>query len=139
MQEGAGAKMNPTTLLLRTAFGLGVGLSILTMAALIGPGKVWRMDYSGRALLKKAENERKVQIEDAKAKLESAKLHAKAEIERAKGVAEANQIIGSSLKGNESYLRYLWIQTLNNDSNDVIYIPTEGNLPILEAGQRKSK
>ncbi len=58
-----------------------------------------------------------------------------AEVERAKGVAEANKIIGSSLKGNESYLRYLWIQGLQDGSSEVIYIATEAGLPILEASR----
>ena len=58
---------------------------------------------------------------------------AQAEVERAKGVAEANEIIGESLKENEAYLRYLWIIGLQDGSSEVIYIPTEANLPILEA------
>ena len=48
-------------------------------------------------------------------------------------MAEANKIIGASLKSNEAYLRYLWIQGLQDGSSEVIYIPTEANLPILEA------
>ncbi len=71
--------------------------------------------------------------------MESAKSLAMAEVERAKGVAEANQIIGESLKGNESYLRYLWIQGLQYGSSEVIYIPTEANLPILEASRKLQK
>jgi len=52
-------------------------------------------------------------------------------------VAKANKIIGDSLKDNESYLRYLWINGLSEkDNNTVIYVPTEANLPILEAGKR---
>ncbi|UCF13227.1 MAG: hypothetical protein JSW06_02940 [Thermoplasmatales archaeon] len=38
-----------------------------------------------------------------------------------------------SLKQNEAYLRYLWIQGLHDGSSEVIYIPTEANLPILES------
>jgi len=67
--------------------------------------------------------------------MESAKSLAQAEVERAKGVAEANEIIGESLKGNESYLHYLWIMGLQDGSSEVIYIPTEANMPILEAGR----
>jgi hypothetical protein len=60
---------------------------------------------------------------------------ANAEIARAKGVAEANQIIADSLKNNEAYLRYLWIDKLSDNQN-VIYVPTEAGLPLLEAGRR---
>ena len=42
---------------------------------------------------------------------------------------------GESLKNNESYLRYLWIQGLQDGTSEVIYIPTEANLPILEAAR----
>jgi hypothetical protein len=71
--------------------------------------------------------------------MESAKLLGDAEVARARGVAEANRIIGDSLKGNEAYLRYLWIHNLESGSNSVIYIPTEAGLPILEAGARLNK
>ena len=71
---------------------------------------------------------------------EAATLEAQAEIERAKGVAEANKIIGDSLKGNEAYLRYLWIQGLQEGATpQVVYVPTEAGLPILEAGRTNGK
>lgn len=98
---------------------------------------VYEQSLSGEAELAKANYSKKVQIQDAEAKFESAKSLALAEIERAKGVAKANEIIGSSLKNNEEYLRYLWIHQLSEGKNDVIYVPTEANLPILEAGKRK--
>ena len=60
---------------------------------------------------------------------------AQAEVERAKGVARANKIIGDSLQGNEAYLRYLWIQGLQTNKMNVVYIPTEASLPILEASR----
>ncbi|MBW3002766.1 hypothetical protein KY338_06420 [Candidatus Woesearchaeota archaeon] len=94
---------------------------------------VWRKELRGKADLKEAEWGRQIAIEEAKARKESAVLDAEAEIERAKGVAEANQIIGNSLKDNEAYLRYLWIHGLHDGSSEVIYVPTEANLPILEA------
>jgi regulator of protease activity HflC (stomatin/prohibitin superfamily) len=118
---------------------------LVMLLSFISCGKWWaeyrgeirkiEMDKEGQALLLKAENEKKVAIEEARAKLESAKMLASAEVERAKGVAEANKIIGDSLKNNESYLRYLFIDKLGQ--NDVIYIPTEAGLPILEAGKRR--
>ncbi len=82
---------------------------------------------------------RQVQIQDAQSKLEAAKSLAAAEVERARGVAEANKIIGGSLKNNEEYLRYLWIHNLEQaeKTGQVIYVPTEAGLPILEAGKRK--
>ena len=74
---------------------------------------------------------------EAKAKQDSARELAAAEVERAKGVAQANKIIGDSLQGNEDYLRYLWIQSLENGKSEVIYVPTEANLPILEASRKQ--
>lgn len=98
---------------------------------------VWAAEMEGAAELAQAEQNRKITVLEAEAKLESAKALSAAEIERAKGVAEANRIIGESLKDNESYLRYLWIQNLESGSNSVVYVPTEAGLPILEAGKRK--
>lgn len=70
----------------------------------------------------KATSTRKIAIEEAKAKEESAKLLAKAEVERAKGIAEANKFIENIQDGNK----------------EIIYIPTESNLPILESGRFRS-
>ncbi len=97
--------------------------------------KVWQKGLAGKAELRQAEWNRQILIQEANAKKESAKLLADAEIERARGVAEANKIIGDSLKGNDAYLRYLWIQGLHDGNSEVIYVPTEANLPILEAGR----
>ena len=97
--------------------------------------KVWQRELAGKAEFKQAEWNRKIAIQEAEAKMESSKYLACAEIERAKGVAEANKIIGESLQGNEAYLRYLWIHGLQESTSDVIYVPTEANLPVLEAGR----
>lgn len=99
---------------------------------------VWAAELDGRAELRKAEQNRQIAVEEAKAQKESAQCLADAEIIRAEGVAKANKIIGDSLKGNEAYLRYLWINGLNSNKQNVIYVPTEAGLPILEAGKRNS-
>ena len=97
---------------------------------------VWRKGLVGEAELRRAEQNRRITVEEARAKLDAAKSLAEAEVERARGVAEANKIIGASLKGNEAYLRYLWINGLQEGATpQVIYVPTEGGLPIMEAGR----
>jgi regulator of protease activity HflC (stomatin/prohibitin superfamily) len=100
--------------------------------------KVWSAGKDGEAELKKAEQNRQIKVLEAQAELDSAKLKAQSEVERARGVAEANKIVAEGLKGNEEYLRYLWIDKVagGNVSREVIYVPTEANLPILEAGKR---
>lgn len=98
--------------------------------------KPWYATQTGKAEFAQAEQNRQIKILEAQALKESAKLQAEAEIERAKGVAEANRIIGEGLRGNEEYLRYLWIQGLQTNQQQVIYVPTEAGLPILEAGKR---
>ena len=97
---------------------------------------VYQKRMEGEGLLQKAQSERQVQIEDAKGKELSAKMLANAEIERARGVSEANKIIGDSLRNNPEYLTYLWIKEVNADGNSVIYIPTEAGIPILEANRK---
>ena len=44
-------------------------------------------------------------------------------------------IVAEGLGGPEGYLRYLWINKLGENDQDVIYIPTEAGIPILEAGR----
>lgn len=104
------------------------------------PLKVYEQNLAGEAELARATQNRQIRIQEAKAKQEAATLEAQAEVERAKGVAEANKIIGDSLKGNEAYLRYLWIQGLQEGATpQVVYVPTEAGLPILEAGRTNGK
>lgn len=97
--------------------------------------RIYSQDLRGQAELREAEWTKKIAIEEARALKDSAILEAEAEVERAKGVAQANEIIGDSLKGNSEYLRYLWIEGLKDESGEVIYVPTEAGLPILEAGR----
>jgi regulator of protease activity HflC (stomatin/prohibitin superfamily) len=95
--------------------------------------KVWSAGQDGKAILAEAEYSRRVQLEEAEANLEAEKLNAQAEVERAKGAAEAIKIEGGQL--TENYIRYLWIRTLNTNESQLIYVPTEAGLPILEAGR----
>lgn len=97
---------------------------------------VWQQEMSGRAEFAKAEQNRKIKIEEAKANLEAEKLNAQAEIERAKGAAEAIRIENGSL--TPAYIQYLWVRQQGNlNDKTVIYVPTEANLPILEANRNK--
>lgn len=61
---------------------------------------VWAQEMAGKAEFAKAEQNRKIKIEEAKANLEAEKLNAQAEIERAKGAAEAIRIENGSLLTN---------------------------------------
>ena len=118
----------------------GVGL-ILIVSTLLMWGcpnyRVYQQNLEGEAELARATQNRQISIQEAQAKKESAKDLAEAEVIRASGAARANKIIGESLKGNEAYLHYLFINNMENTKNQVIYIPTESGLPILESQRLK--
>ena len=63
--------------------------------------------------------------------LQKAKKDAEIEVARAQGVAQSNEIIGRSI--TSSYLKYLWVQGMQTNQMQVVYVPTEANLPILES------
>lgn len=92
---------------------------------------VWSAEMSGRAEIAKAEQNRKIQIEEAKANLESQKLNSEAEIVRAEGMAKSIEIENGKL--TPMYIYYLWVRNIDKMDGQKIYIPTEANLPILEA------
>ena len=96
---------------------------------------VWQQEMSGKAEFAKAEQNRKIKIEEAKANLEAEKLNAQAEVERAKGAAEAIKIENGAV--TPTYIQYLWVrqQNLSSENTKVIYIPTETGLPLLEANR----
>ena len=95
--------------------------------------KVYARELNGKAQLKEAEWNRKIAIEEAQAEKESAELKKQAEIIRAEGVAEANRIIAGSI--TPEYLKYKFIEGLNDGNTETIYVPTEANLPILEVSR----
>ncbi len=97
--------------------------------------KVWQQQKEGEAELAKAEQNRQIAIQEARAKEEAAKSLANAEVIRAEGVAKANKIIGDSLQNNDAYIHYLWIEALRESDSDVIYIPTEAGIPITESAR----
>jgi hypothetical protein len=117
----------------------GIAIVILTVVSVmfIAPRyRVWSQEMEGRAEFAKAEQNRRIKIEEAKANLEAEKLNAMAEIERAGGASKAIQIENGAL--SEKYIQYLWVRQQNNlNDKTIIYIPTEGNLPIMEAGRLK--
>jgi regulator of protease activity HflC (stomatin/prohibitin superfamily) len=122
---------------------MGTKLSILALIVCLGAVvglffgipkyRVWASEQAGRAEYVRAEQNRRIRVEEAKANLEAEKLNAQAEIERAKGAAEAIKIENGSL--TENYIKYLWVRQLNLSNSETIYIPTEAGLPILEAGK----
>ena len=121
---------------------LGI-VTVILVAAMMTGGlfivpyyNVWQQEMSGKAEFAKAEQNRKINIEEAKANLEAEKLNAQAEVERAKGAAEAIRIENGSI--TPAYIQYLWVRQQSNlNDKTVIYIPTETNLPVLEASRNK--
>jgi len=120
--------------------GIFLFLIILIAGLMFGLPKynVWRSKIAiekaenyGRAAMAQAEQDKKILIEEAKANLEAQKLNSLAEVERAKGMAKAIEIEDGKL--TERYIHYLWVRNIDKMDGDKIYIPTEANLPILEA------
>lgn len=131
-------KRNGAGLAAGSVFGAGsflVGLICLCMYG-CPQFNVYEQRMSGEAQLAKSMAERRIQIQDAEGKKEAATYLAQAEVERAKGVAQANQVIGNSLKNNDEYLKWLYIEGLKERTGaETIYVPTEAGLPIIEAGR----
>lgn len=112
-------------------FGLSVGLLMFIAVGLVGcPSyNVYSAKMTGEAELAQATQNKQIIVQQAQAEKE-------AEILRAQGTAEANKIIGQSLKENEDYLRWLWINKLDTNTNKtVVYVPTDGMIPSVESGR----
>ncbi|MCA5005515.1 flotillin family protein [Sphingobacterium bovistauri] len=101
---------------------------------------VWQQEMAGKAEMAKAEQNRKILIEEARTRLEAEKLNAQAEVERAKGMAEAMKLENGTL--NSTYNQYLFIRTLEKladkgDLPQIIYMPSEGLVPVLDMNHTK--
>lgn len=122
-------------------FPWGIVFTIIFLLTVVVGGGLWgcptynvyAQQMSGKAKLAEAQSSRQVATLEAKAKMESAKSLAEAEIIRAAGAAKANHILQNSLGGPAGYLRYLQIQALHDTNAHLIYVPTESGLPITEA------
>jgi len=123
-------------------FGGACLIIILCIGSCVGLPyyNVWEQEMSGKAEFAKAEQNRKIRIEEAKANLESEKLNAQAEIERAKGAAEAIKIENGAI--TPTYIQYLWVrqQNLSGENTKVVYIPTSTmGIPITEVNRLNEK
>lgn len=126
--------------------GAAIILGVLGLAMVAGvlwafpTYNVYRKQMDGRAAYEEAVQNRRIRVLEAQAALDAARLTAQAEVERARGTNEANRIMAESLGGPENYLRWAYIdmlrETADQQDRQIIYIPTEAGMPILEAGQR---
>ncbi|MGO4408975.1 MULTISPECIES: hypothetical protein [unclassified Brevundimonas] len=118
-----------------------IAIGVLIAVVLVGlpTYNVYSKQMAGKAAFEEAVQNRRIRVLEAQAALDSAKLTAQAEIERAKGTNEANRIMAQSLGGPENYLRWSYInmlqETAGKGDRQVIYLPTEAGMPILEAGR----
>jgi regulator of protease activity HflC (stomatin/prohibitin superfamily) len=127
------------------SFTIGVIIAVVVVAALMLIGmptyNVYSKQMQGKAAYEQAVQDRRIRVLEAQAALDSAQLTAQAEIARARGTNEANRIMAESLGGAENYLRWSYInmlqETAGKQGREVIYIPTEAGMPILEAGRSR--
>lgn len=125
-----------------STIGIGAIATVVLGAAMVGLPhyRVYSNRLAGEAELAHAEYSKQVAVQTAKAKLEASKLEAETDVVRAEGIAKANKIVSESLGGPEGYLRWKYIEMLNDTAgkgSSTIYIPTEAGLPILEANRHK--
>ena len=117
-------------------------IAIVVMMFGLPTYNVWQQEMAGKAEMAKAEQNRRILVEEAKARLEAEKLNAQAEIERAKGMAEAMSIENGTL--NTVYNQYLFIRTLEKLADkgnlpQIIYMPSEGLVPVMDVSQNNQK
>lgn len=133
---------------MKTSTTVAITLSVVAILAFVLWGApqlgVYNRTLAGRAALMEAESTRQVRVLEAKAKQESAQLEAQAEVTRAEGSAKAIAALKAELGSSDSYLRWLYIQGLQEQGDKsgektVVYIPTDGlvPLPISESARAK--
>lgn len=92
--------------------------------------RVYTQGMRGKGELKRAEQQKLIMIETAKAELEASKLR-----------AEAIAVVGEAAQQFPEYRQQEFIaafgEAIQNESiHQIIYVPTEANIPIIEAGRR---
>lgn len=118
---------------------------VLLLWILVGYPKwrVWAAHQAGLADLQRARNEQQIQTARAQGRLDASGLNKKAAIVEAEAVAAQIDAIGSQLTRHDLYLRWQWIKMMEDTHSDsetsIIYVPTEANIPILEAMRLRDK
>ncbi len=103
---------------------------IAAAMALYPKYRVYSQELRGQAALAEARSSKQVQVEQARGELESSKLR-----------AEAIKIIGKAAQEYPEYRNQEFIGAFGEALREgqieqIIYVPTEANIPILEAGKR---
>ncbi|HNU59188.1 MAG TPA: hypothetical protein PKI08_04480 [Aquaticitalea sp.] len=128
---------------MKIKFYLGITVLVVVVIVALMFGlptyNVWQQEMAGKAEMAKAEQNRKILIEEARARLEAEKLNAQAEIERAKGMSEAMSIENGTL--NSVYNQYLFVRTLEKLADkgnlpQIIYMPSDGLVPVMDVSKK---
>lgn len=87
---------------------------------------VWEQGKTGEAELRRAEQNRQIQVEQARAEKEAAELR-----------ADAIAIVGQAAKDFPEYRKQEFIGAFGEAMREghiqkIIYVPTEANIPIIE-------
>jgi regulator of protease activity HflC (stomatin/prohibitin superfamily) len=100
--------------------------------------RVYQQRLEGEAELARAQQNRQIKMQEASAKKQAAMDLAIADTTRAWGIAKSNEIIGESL--TDEYTRWLFVDQLDEvgENTQIIYVPTEANIPVLEANRLKN-
>lgn len=90
--------------------------------------KVWEQSKAGEAALAKATQDRQIKVQEAEAEQEAASKQ-----------AEANRILGESIRQYPESMEQKWVEAIEKTSNQVIYLPTEASVPITESARMAQK
>lgn len=90
--------------------------------------QVWEQRKAGEAALAKATQDRQIKVQEAEAEQEAASKQ-----------AEANRILGESIRQYPESMEQKWVEAIEKTSNQVIYLPTEASVPITESARMAQK
>ncbi len=120
-------RTNPMTQIV----ALGVAVILLITALMFGLPvyRVWQQGLRGEASLARAEQERQILVEQARAERDAAILR-----------AEAIAIVGAAARDFPEYRVQEFIGAFgealqNGNIEKLVFVPTEANIPIVEAGR----
>jgi len=112
---------------------LGIMLIVGFCMIVVPQWSVWSSKLEGEAMLNKANQTKQILVTQAQAELDSAKLR-----------AQAIEIVGKMAQQYPEYREQEFIgsfaEALHNGSvSQIIYVPTEANIPIIEARSHEKR
>lgn len=106
--------------------------AVMLTSRIVGPKlNLYKSNTEKQAVIKEQEAISEAEVFAAEKRVIAARAEAEARVIEAQGIADAQELIASTL--TDEYLQWRYYEVLATTDNQIIYVPIDGDLPVTEA------